>query len=217
MEHMILWSAVLVLSVAAEALTAALVSVWFIPSAAVCLLLEVCGVTNLGIQIAVFVLLSAALALILRKKAMKSFKRSTVKTNVDALIGKIATVEEDIPQGGVGRVKIGGSSWAAYTEASRSVLTGERVTVEAVSGVRLLCKPEEAVRPDERLVGKTARVEKKIDNFAACGTVICQGRTYLAKAAEDREIAPDTVVEIVSCEDGRLVCRPAEKQLSHTN
>lgn len=219
MEHILLWGTVLVLALVAEILTAALVSVWFIPSAAVCILLELAGVKSLGIQAAVFVLLSAVLAFFLREKIAESFKKSATKTNVDALIGKTATVEEDIPSGGVGRVYVSGMSWAAYTEEPRVVLRGESVKVESVSGVRLLCKPleNEGKKPDESLIGKRARVEKPVDNFSADGTVICEGSTYLAESEDDTVLPTDTVVSIIGCRDGKVLCRPYNKTATNNS
>lgn len=211
MEHIILWSAVLIIALAAEMITTALVSVWFVPSAAICIILELCGLRSLPLQIGIFILLSAALAFFLRKKIAQSFRRDAVKTNVDALIGQKAVVEEDILPGAVGRVRVGGMSWAAYTEQNRSVLCGETVTVQAISGVRLLCKPNEEKRPCESLIGKKARVETPIDNFAAGGTVLCDGSTYLAQSETDAVLKTDTVVTIVDCRDGKAICRPIEK------
>mgnify|MGYP002518340072 CR=1 FL=1 len=208
MEHIVLWGAVLIIALIAEFLTAALVSIWFVPSAAVCILLELCGVRSLGIQAAVFVVLSALLAFILRKKTAESLRKDETKTNVDALIGQNAVVEEDIPSGGVGRVRVGGMSWAAFTEADRTVLRGENVKIQSVSGVRLLCIPKEEKMPDDGIIGKKARVETAIDNFSASGSILCNGCTYRAASETDAVIKSDAVVTIVACRDGKAICRP---------
>jgi membrane protein implicated in regulation of membrane protease activity len=141
LERIIVWAAILVISVVVECCTTALVSIWFAPSAAVCVLLELFGVKNIYIQLAVFILLTALLVYFLRNKIRESFNRSSTKTNVDSLIGKTAVVEEDITDGLVGRVKVGGMSWAAYADENVSVTAGEKVKILEISGVKLLCEP----------------------------------------------------------------------------
>lgn len=214
LERIIIWAAILAVSVVVECCTTALVSIWFAPSAAVCLLLELFGIKNIYIQIAVFVLLTALLVFLLRNKIKASFKSGKTKTNVDSLIGKTAVVEEDIHEGKVGRVIIGGMSWAAISEEPRSILAGEKVKILEISGVKLCCMPvlNDSAIPTTELIGKQARVERKIDNFDASGTVVCEGKAYLAKSLGDEIIAEDSIVKISAVDDGRVVCErlPAE-------
>ncbi len=208
MERIIIWAAVLAISLIVEGFTAALVSIWFVPSAAVCLLLEIAGVKNLYIQIVVFAVVSAVFLLLMRKKIKASFSKGTSKTNVDALIDKTGVVETDIPEGGVGRILVNGMSWAAFTEENRSVLAGEKVKVLEVIGVKLRCIPveQEALAPTSDIVGKQARVERRIDNFYASGTVVCDGKAYLAKSSDNEIINENEIVAITAVEDGKVVC-----------
>ena len=141
LERIIIWAAILIISVVVECCTTALVSIWFAPGALACILLDLFGVHNIYIQLAVFILLTVLLVFLLRKKIGESFRSSSAKTNIDSLIGKTAVVEEDILDGGVGRVKVGGMSWAAYTEEERDILAGEKVKVLDISGVKLYCIP----------------------------------------------------------------------------
>lgn len=141
MERIIIWATILVISVLVECCTTALVSIWFAPAALACILLDLFGVHNIYIQLAVFVVLTALLVFLLRNKIKESFKTASAKTNVDSLIGKTAVVEEDILDGGVGRVKVGGMSWAAYTEDECNILAGEKVKILEISGVKLYCVP----------------------------------------------------------------------------
>ena len=139
----IVWAIILAASVIVECTTAALVSIWFAPSAGLCIVLDLLGV-NIYIQIAVFVVVTALLVFLLRNKIRASFTAKPLpQTNVDSLIGKTAFVEEDIPADGVGRVNVGGMSWSAYSAQQRTLCVGEKVTVVEVSGVKLLCEPIE--------------------------------------------------------------------------
>ena len=208
MDRIILWAAILVISVVVEGCTTALVSIWFAPAAAVCILLELFGVKNIYIQLVAFILLTVLLVFLLRNRIKASFKRPSTKTNVDSLIGKTAVVEEDILDGKVGRVNIGGMSWAAVSDETRSILAGEKVKILEISGVKLCCIPlsDEPMVPTSELIGKQARVEKMIDNFEACGTVICEGKAYLAKSLGNEIIYENAVVRITGVDDGRVIC-----------
>ncbi len=141
LERIIVWAAILVISIVVECCTTALVSIWFAPSAAVCILLELFGVRNVYIQLAAFLLLTVLLVFLLRNKIRESFKSGTTMTNVDSLIGKTAIVEQDICDGLVGRVKVGGMSWAAYSDENLNIAAGEKVKILAISGVKLFCEP----------------------------------------------------------------------------
>ncbi len=208
LERIIIWAAILVISVAVECCTTALVSIWFAPSAAVCILLELFGVKNIYMQLAAFIFLTVLLVFLLRNKIRASFKSSTTKTNVDSLIGKTAVVEEDISEGKIGRVNVGGMSWAAVSEEARPILAGERVKILEISGVKLCCAPieSESAVPSSELIGKQARVEKKIDNFEASGTVICEGKVYLAKSLRNEVIYENAVIKITAVDDGKVIC-----------
>ncbi len=212
MESIVVWAIILVASIVIECMTTALVSIWFVPSAAVCIVLGLFNVT-IYIQIAVFVVLTALLVFLLRNKIKANFSKNSTKTNVDSLIGKTAVVEEEIPEGAVGRIKVGGMSWAAFSKEKRAVLAGEKVKILEVSGVKLCCAAleEKPFTPDSALIGKQARVETKIDNFEASGTVVCEGKAYLAKSVSNDIIDENTIVKITDISDGRVVC---EKLLS---
>ena len=202
-----IWAAVLVISLIVEGCTSALVGLWFVPSAAVCILLDVCGVKNIYIQLAVFVIISVVTAVLLREKIKQSFVAKTHKTNVDSLVGKIATAESDIPEGEVGRVKINGMSWSAVSFDNRRILAGEKAKVVDISGVKLICAAlRSSSVPTEELVGKHPRVESTIDNFSADGTVMCDGFVYPAKGVDSDIIEKNTVVAILRIEDGKAVC-----------
>ncbi len=204
MTNLAIWVSVLILALIAEGATAGLVAIWFMPSALVCILLELVGVENLFLQIAVFFIVSGLLFALFYKKVRRHFAAKGAKTNIDALIGKLATVEVDIPEGGVGRAKVGSQSWSAVTDANRTVIAGEKIKILSLDGVKLVCTCESESAPDASLVGKKARVEEEIDNFKNCGKVLCEGRYYFAKSKDDAIIAAGSIVEISSV-DGNIV------------
>ena len=67
-------------------------------------------------------------------------------TNVEALIGRTATVIEAIP-GGMqrGLVKVAGEEWSAVTTTADPIQSGRDVTIRGVDGNKLLVVPKEEV------------------------------------------------------------------------
>ncbi len=65
--------------------------------------------------------------------------KNAVKTNTDALIGKIGIVTEPIdPKFDVGRVKVGGEDWKASSARNIKISAGEKIVVKDISGTKLL-------------------------------------------------------------------------------
>ena len=52
-------------------------------------------------------------------------------SNADAILGKICTVSEAIPEKGYGRVKLGGDDWKAVSADGSALAEGERVRIVA--------------------------------------------------------------------------------------
>lgn len=134
-----IWLGIIVFATLAEAITAALVSVWFIPSAIVSLALSLFGVPE-WVQIVVFVVLSFAFIIVLKPIFSKKRKRET-RTNLDAVLGQQAIVSEricNIEQ--TGAVKVMGKEWTARSIDDSIFEVGEIVTVAEMRGVKLICK-----------------------------------------------------------------------------
>ena len=62
-----------------------------------------------------------------------------VKTNMEALIGQIGRVDEDIdPRTGTGRIIVAGDDWKAEALSNQFIGKGERVRVVSVQSVTLI-------------------------------------------------------------------------------
>ena len=139
----IFWIGIVFAALFIEMHTAELVAIWFIPSALVSMVLALCKV-EIWIQWAVFFVMSTILLIVayrfLRKLLLKN--HGETKTDTDILIGRLARVEEDINNAEMGgAVKIDGKIWSArMIDDSQIALKGEFVTVEYISGVKLMCK-----------------------------------------------------------------------------
>lgn len=145
----LLWLVVLVLAIIFEVRTSDVVSVWFMPAAAVALLISFFTkddpLGNFGIQLAAFALVSAVCFLIFKiafNKKVKKMKRG--KTNLTALIGERCLVVEDISNiHSKGTVNLKGAIWSARsTDENDVVEEGTIVVVERIDGVKLVCSRE---------------------------------------------------------------------------
>ena len=142
MEYMpLVWLGVIILAVILEAITCALVSVWFIPAAVISLILSFFP-TPLWVQITVFLACSALLIIFIKGIFKKTLGLSSVATNADAVIGEEAVVTEAIDNiKGCGQVKVKGQIWTsrAYDQETKYE-KGEILNVVAIEGVKLICK-----------------------------------------------------------------------------
>lgn len=141
MEYIwIAWLGFVIFAVIAEAATAALVSIWFVPGAVIALIMSLFGVP-LWVQIVVFAVISVALLALTRKFVKKFLKGKGQPTNADAVIGQQAVVTERISNiDETGAVKLMGKEWTARAEGSETFEVGTVVTVKEISGVKLICE-----------------------------------------------------------------------------
>lgn len=205
-----IWLAILIFSLIAEALTAALVAIWFVPGILAGLILSSFNV-NIIVQIIVFIIISALCIIFFSSKLRENILKKGAKTNLDAIVGSIAVVEEDFSRGKSGRVRIMGQSWSALTDSQRMLLKGETVKILRIEGVKLICEPyEDKVEIQEKYIGQNARVEVEIDNFIATGRIIIDGLSFLAKSLDNDIIPVRTIVKIVNIEDDKYVCIKTE-------
>ena len=137
-----IWLSVMILALVCEACTTALVSIWFVPPAVLCMILAVFEV-QVWIQVLVFFVVSIVSIVVFHsvfKKKLANSKRKA--TNTDILIGEKAVVTEDIDNlTSVGCVKINGQLWSALNEdENEKISLGEIVEIVAVKGVKLVCR-----------------------------------------------------------------------------
>ena len=129
------WVVALVVFLIVEAVTAGLVSIWFVFGSLVAAL----GAA-VWLQIFWFVIVSVA-ALVLTRPLVKRYVDSrSVATNADRSIGRAAVVTERIDNlAATGAVKLDGVVWTARsTDDAVAIETGEHATVRAIEGVKLI-------------------------------------------------------------------------------
>jgi membrane protein implicated in regulation of membrane protease activity len=135
------WLALIIVSFIIEALTMDMVSIWF-TAAGIGALITALLDLDLIIQLLVFIVIAGVLLLWTRPMAKKALAGRQVKTNADMVVGQTAIVTEKITRDDRGAVKIQGKEWTAITD-EEEILPGERVTVLAIDGVKLVVRKSE--------------------------------------------------------------------------
>ena len=140
MDMWILWLVVVILLTIIELSTVNLVSVWFIASAIVSLLISLFN-DSFYLCFGVFVALGVLLMVITRPLLLKKLVPKEEKTNIDRVIGMEGIVTQDIKKNIVGEVKVDGKFWSAISE--QSIKAGTTVIVEAIDSVKLIVRKGE--------------------------------------------------------------------------
>jgi membrane protein implicated in regulation of membrane protease activity len=127
------WLGIVVFLGILEIATVGLVSIWFVISGIVAMILSFIT-NNFAVQFGVFVLLGVILMLTTRKTLTKYFSKST-KTNLDRVVGMQGIVTEEIRKNEVGEVKVDGKKWSAI--ADNKIEVGSIVKILKINGVKL--------------------------------------------------------------------------------
>ena len=134
---LIVWGAVMVVTIIAEVATTQMISIWFSCASLVSLVLA-CFNAPRWAQFCVFVAMTALL-LILTRPIVKKLKKQYVRTNADMNIGKTAIVTETIHNElSQGRATIGGVSWKAVSADGNVIEKDETVTIQDIEGEKLI-------------------------------------------------------------------------------
>lgn len=123
-----------------EAFTINLVSIWFIVSGIIALVISL-FTNNIIIQIAVFILLGVILLLSTKNILQKYLTSKNEKTNYDRIIGMNGIVTEKIIKNTVGEVKVDGKLWSAY--ADKTIQKDSIVEVLEINSTKIKVKEVE--------------------------------------------------------------------------
>lgn len=143
MTYWLLWLIVLLVTIGIEMLTTVLISIWFAFGALSALILALIGVP-IEIQVIVFIVVSAFTLTFTKPFVEKKFlpKNKIVTTNVDALIGKEATVTKEISNSkSTGEVLLERKYWTARSENDETIPASSTVVVKRIEGVKVIVSP----------------------------------------------------------------------------
>ena len=141
----LVWTGAVILFGIAEGLTAGLVSIWFVFGSLAALAAAFLN-ASLGVQVALFVLVSAVTLALTRPMVRRLMRRRGEPTNLDRVVGETGRVTETIDNAvPSGAVYVGGKTWTARGEGEEIIPAGSQVTVVRIEGVKLLVKNEKKV------------------------------------------------------------------------
>lgn len=138
-----IWLCAIVIFGAIEALTAGLVSIWFVCGSAAALLVSFFD-GALWLQVALFLVVSA-ITLAATRPLVRKMTSNIVPTNLDRAIGATARATEEIDNlAGTGAVYVDGKVWTARSSSGAIIPAETLVTVERMEGVKLFVSPAAA-------------------------------------------------------------------------
>ena len=141
MDYMIwIWLGAAVVFGIVEALTAGLVSIWFVAGSAAALIGAFLG-AGLGVQVALFVVVSAAALAVTRPLVRRYTAGKAVPTNLDRVLGDSGKVTETIDnENSTGAVYVDGKTWTARSDDGSVIPAGTVVEILRMEGVKLFVR-----------------------------------------------------------------------------
>ena len=135
-----LWLGIVILLTIVEVMTSGLVTIWFVISGIVALLLSFI-IDNFVIQFSVFVVLGIFLLVKTRSILEKKLITVKQKTNLDRIVGMTGIVTDDIDKNCIGEVKVDGKYWSAIAE--EYIPKESVVKILEINGVKVKVKKVE--------------------------------------------------------------------------
>ena len=140
----IVWLALLVLMIVIEAMGPALVSIWFAAGALVSLIISFIPGVPWWVEVIVFAVVSLVAILAIRPLSKRYFKRNTIRSNVDSLVGRKGVLSEEISPFSAGTCKINDVLWTAICQNDKETIAKDSIVeVVAISGNKLIVKKVE--------------------------------------------------------------------------
>ena len=135
---LVMWIFIAVAAVVFEAMTVALVSVWFIVGAVAGGIVALCG-GPIWLQVVLAIAATTTSCVFVRKYAINGIKRKPGELECDDFKGLIESkrgvVSQTIPAGGKGQISVDGSYWIAQAvNDTEEIAEGTNVVIYKVDG-----------------------------------------------------------------------------------
>ena len=134
-----LWLAIVILLTIAELLTVNLVTIWYVASGILTMILTF-FIDDFFIQLGVFTIVGTVLLITTRSTFTRILKLKSEKTNYDRIVGHEAVVSKRITKNETGEVTIDGNSWRA--KANKSIKKGVVVIIKGFEGNKVIVEEE---------------------------------------------------------------------------
>lgn len=133
----IAWAAAIIVFAIVEAMTAQLVSIWFVLGAIAALIAALLH-ASIPVQVIIFIVVTILALVITRPLVKKYIHPKKEHTNADRVIGQTGLTIEQIDNiNATGQVKIDGKVWTARSANDEIIPADTQVTVDKISGVKL--------------------------------------------------------------------------------
>lgn len=139
----IVWLALMIVMIVIEASGPALVSIWFAAGALVSLICSFIPGIPWWAEIIIFVATSLIAFIALRPIFKKYFKRNSIKSNVDSLVGKKGLLTKEIKPLENGECKINDVTWTAVSVNDQIIEKDSVIEVVSIVGNKLYVKKVE--------------------------------------------------------------------------
>lgn len=135
------WLGVVLLLSVIEMATADLITIWFIASGIVTLIISFFDISFVA-QVGIFVVLGTVLLITTRKTLVEKMNKNKQKTNLDRVVGMEGVVTEKITKHNPGEVKVDGKKWTAISNDGKNISEGKNVKIIKIEGVKLIVEEE---------------------------------------------------------------------------
>ena len=140
MDYWVIWLVVVILLAIVELTTINLVSIWFVISGCIALIISL-FTQNFYIQFASFVVLGI-IFLVLTKPILNKLKKAKEDSlYLERIVGMEGLVTVEIKKDKIGEVKVDGKLWSAY--ADKQIKIHKTVKVLEINGVKIKVEEEE--------------------------------------------------------------------------
>lgn len=134
----VVWIVLILLFIIIESFTMQLISIWFTVGAFVAGIAYLLG-ASVGVQAAIFFVVSILLMVVTRPMAKKLLKNSGAKTNKDRIIDEIGIVTETIDNiNAKGQIKVKSETWSARNIGNEIIEAGTEVKIISIEGVKAM-------------------------------------------------------------------------------
>lgn len=157
MSYWAMWLVVVVLLAIIEASTVNLVSIWFVISGIITMIVSL--FTDLFyLQFGIFVVLGTILLVLTKPMIKKISENRETKLNLERIIGMEGVVTSEINKNVIGEVKVDGKLWSAISNTKIPV--NAIVKAKEIDGVKLVVEKVKEEKPKTEKK-KTASTKKK--------------------------------------------------------
>ncbi len=133
----IFWLILVIVLTIIEVATVNLLTIWFVISGIVALILSF-FIEDVAIVSTIFAVLGIILLITTRPILKKYLPTQRERTNIDRVIGMKGIVTEEIKKNVIGEVKVDGKKWSAIS--NKKIEVDEEVIVDAIDGVKLIVR-----------------------------------------------------------------------------